>query len=809
MKVRFKTALIVITLSCWLPLLGIADETHYTHHRIDEQSLVIYTTKGRISLSFYAPSVMEVLYEKEGFRQQPSYAIAGPPQDVDTPFRETTTTLEYGNHQFKAVIQKSPFNISYYRGGKLLVAEERGFFLDQDRRGFRFSLDKDEKLMGGGERVLGMNRRGHRLPLYNRAAYGYTTHADQMYFGIPAVMSSKKYILLFDNTAKGFMDLGKKEKNILQFEAMAGRTSYLVMAGDTYPELIENYVSVTGKQPLPPRWALGNFASRFGYHTEAETRATVQKFADEDFPLDAIVLDLYWFGPDITGHMGNLDWDRKAFPTPEKMIEDFKSQGVNTILITEPFVLSTSNKWQEAVNNNALALDEQGDPRRFDFFFGNTGLVDVFDPQAGDWFWQQYNRLMRQGVAGWWGDLGEPEVQPADIIHAAGRGDEIHNAYGHQWAKLIYNKYQAFYPDTRPFLMMRSGFAGSQRYGMIPWTGDVSRSWGGLKPQVELSLQMGLLGMAYTHSDLGGFAGGKTFDKEMYIRWLQYGVFQPVYRPHAQEDIAPEPVFHDRETKDILREYIKLRYRMLPYNYTLAYQNSTTGMPLMRPLFFENESDTALIDYKDAYLWGDAFLVAPVTDPNTSEVGVRLPAGVWFDFWNGQKYTGNQTVNIPVSLNTIPVLVRGGSFVPMIDTINTTRDYSSETLNLHYYADASITHARGEMYDDDGKTHHAIDKGLYELLNFEALQRGERLEFRFNRQLYSYAGMPHQRELELFVHNWPSEVRRLAINGRPLPLFQTEKQLQKATSGAFYHPEKQQLHLKFSWARQPITLNIN
>jgi len=154
--------------------------------------------------------------------------------------------------------------------------------------------------------------------------------------------------------------------------------------------------------------------------------------------------------------------------------------------------------------------------------------------------------------------------------------------------KMVFDNQLKMSPDQRPFILMRSGFAGSQRYGMIPWTGDVSRSWGGLKPQVELSLQMSLLGMAYTHSDLGGFAGGEQFDQEMYIRWLQYGVFQPIYRPHAQDNIAPEVVFHDKRTQDILRKYIKLRYNLLPYNYTLAYQNSTTGMPLMRPLFLSN-----------------------------------------------------------------------------------------------------------------------------------------------------------------------------------------------------------------------------
>ena len=195
-------------------------------------------------------------------------------------------------------------------------------------------------------------------------------------------------------------------------------------------------------------------------------------------------------------------------------------------------------------------------------------------------------------------------------------GDEVHNAYGHKWAEQVYQHQQHLAPNKRPFIMMRSGFVGSQRYGMIPWTGDVSRSWDGLKPQVELSLQMGLFGLGYTHSDLGGFAGGEVFDPQMYIRWLQYGIFQPVFRPHAQDNIAPEPVFHKGKTKDILRTYVELRYAMLPYNYSLAFENSLTGMPLMRPMFFEDEADLSLIDEKDQYFWGDALFCLLYTSPS-------------------------------------------------------------------------------------------------------------------------------------------------------------------------------------------------
>jgi oligosaccharide 4-alpha-D-glucosyltransferase len=549
-------------------------------------------------------------------------------------------------------------------------------------------------------------------------------------------------------------------------------------------------------------WALGNFASRFGYRTEQEARDTVQKFIDEDFPVDAIVLDLYWFGNEIKGFMGDLDWDREAFPTPLKMIADFKAQGVKTVLITEPFILSTSTKWQDALEHQALAKNHAGAPRRFDFYFGNTGLVDVFDDKASKWFDDIYTGLFKQGVAGWWGDLGEPEVHPGDSLHnldgTTVTGDEIHNVYGHKWAQRVFENQQRIAPQQRPFIMMRSGFVGSQRYGMIPWTGDVSRSWDGLKPQVELSLQMGLLGLGYTHSDLGGFAGGEEFDQEMYIRWLQYGIFQPVFRPHGQDNIAPEPVSHDQQTKDILRKYVKLRYAMLPYNYTLAFENSLSGMPLMRPVFFEEPSNSALIDIKDTYFWGDAFLVKPITEAGLSEVAVTLPKGTWFDYWDDTPYQGEQTISLKSDLEKLPVLVRAGSFVPMVAPLQSTDNYNTEQLELHYYADASVTHASGLMYDDDGVNPNSIKNAEFETLLFSAQQKDNKLQINLARK-GKYQGMPEKRELSLVVHHWLKQPKNIQVGQASLTVYSKQAQLSLQSSGVWWDASSKKLQIKFVW----------
>ena len=842
-----------VLLSIFALSLSLQAQAQYINYHLQKKALVIKTSQGDIRISPLTTQSVEVLYQAEQ-KQLPSFALANAIHHTHFKVADNAESLTFSSQKLAVVFNKKQQTISYFNTSTpqkppQLLTRDLGFFHDEshgkshdeshDNIAFRFQLTADEKLMGGGERVLGMNRRGHKMPLYNKAHYGYTTSSNQMYFGLPAVMSTKKYLVLFDNSAKGEMDLGATHKNEMTFSAVAGRSAYILVSGHSYPELINHYVQVTGKQPLPPRWALGNYASRFGYRSEQEVRDTVNQFIKEDFPLDALVLDLYWFGKDIKGHMGNLSWDKDTFPQPKKMISDLKDLGVNTIMITEPFVLSQSKKWSEAVQAQALATTKTlstvattatssaatekvaNEPtvKRFDFYFGNTGLIDIFNHKGQNWFKKTYQMLSEQGVNGWWGDLGEPEVHPSDTLHAFDDGtvvnaDAIHNVYGHQWAKMVFNHQLTLQPNKRPFIMMRSGFAGSQRYGMIPWTGDVSRSWAGLQPQVELSLQMSLLGMAYTHSDLGGFAGGETFDKEMYIRWLQYGVFQPVYRPHAQDNIAPEPIFHDKQTKDILREFIKLRYQLLPYNYTLAYQNSTTGMPLMRPLFFEDESDLSLIDDANSYLWGDAFLVTPITKPSStkdgvSTVSVNLPKGVWlpfFTFDNTQKtsYQGGQKVNISAPLTSLPVLVRAGAFIPMIAPIQSTKNYNSKALTLHYYHDDSVTSAQGEMYEDDGTTYRAIDKGIYELLNFNAQLKHETKQKRKHKTLvislsreHEYKQAPATRNITLVIHHMIEQPKRITINGK------------NVSNNSHWNKNKNTITLTFEWQHQPVNIEVS
>lgn len=737
-------------------------------YKQNKHQLEVLTNDGLYLIKPYNDFIVETTFipKDENFNPN-SHAVIMIQEKSSFKVKNTAKELVLNTKGIKVKINKSPFKISYYYNDKELISEKMGYQKSENSFQVNFNITNDEVLYGGGARALGMNRRGYKLQLYNRAHYGYETHSELMNYTLPMVLSSKLYAVHFDNAPIGFLDLDSQKNNTLSYETISGRTTYQVIASENWLNLINQYTNLTGKQPLIPLWALGNFASRFGYHSEKETQTTVQKFIDEKIPLDAVIIDIYWFGKDIKGHMGNFEFLKDSFPNPEKMMSDFKSKGIKTILVTEPFILTTSKKWHEADSNGFLGKTTTGESYRYDFYFGNTGIIDIYNPAAKEWFWNIYKDFTNMGVSGWWGDLGEPEVHPSDLLHATGTADEVHNIYGHDWAKLIYEGYKKDFPAQRPFILMRAGYSGSQHFGMIPWSGDVSRSWGGLQSQPEIALQMGMQGLGYMHSDLGGFAGGEQFDPELYTRWLQYGVFQPIYRPHAQEHIAPEPVFHDTKTKSLAKKAIELRYQLLPYNYTLAFENNQFGKPLMRPLFFEEPNNKQLLNSSDSYLWGDSFLVVPIKEAGLKEIEVYFPQkNNWFDFYTGQKYKAGTTQKIEIKEAYIPVFVRAGSFIPMIKTLQTTEDYSLNQFDLHYFFDENVKKSKGFLYHDDGKTPYAFEKNQFEQLFFESKIRSNKLEIliKQNKEV-NYASSIEK--INLKIHHLIKKPSKILIDNKP------------------------------------------
>ena len=650
---------------------------------------------------------------------------------------------------------------------------------NKETYGFQFLLTNEEKIFGSGERALPLDRKGYRLHLNNNPWYGYGMGADNLNYSVPFITSSNNYALFFDNPSKGFIDIGKTNPDILEYGTQSGELNFYLITGTSYPDILSSYFSLTGKQPLPPRWAMGNFLSRFGYVSEAEIKGIMQKMKDASIPYDAVIFDLFWFGDSIKSTMGNLDWvNKKAWPAPKKMIEGFTKEGTKTILITEPFVLKTSTNYDTSKKYHAV--DSAGKPYVLqDFYFGKGGLIDIFRNDSKNWFWKKYKTQMENGVEAWWGDLGEPEKHPSDLYHNLKdlgfkrlfKADEVHNLYGHYWTKMLYEKYAAEYPAKRLFSLNRSGFAGTQRYSIFPWTGDVSRSWDGLQAQMPILLGMSMSGVPYIHSDAGGFAGTDK-EPDLYIRWLQFAEFTPIFRPHGTELTAVDPTSKSYPSEPALFEepYLSLarnvvvdRYKMMPYNYTLAYEQATAGKPLISPLYYYFAKDTNTYRMQNEYMWGENMLVSPVIEKNAFTKTTYLPMGKWYRLTTNEKLEGGKEITDSVSLANIPVFVKEGSFVTTNNVnIKNTTSYSTANITVTYYP--STNFSENTLYDDDGNTNNAIDKKQYELLTFQTdgLLKETGITIRSNGGIFK--GKPESRAITLAIPGLERKPQYVSIN---------------------------------------------
>ncbi len=697
--------------------------------------------KGTYTIAALTNNVIKVSYQDILTTECKQYA-AVLSEPIAIRLEEQDNHIIVETQEVKLEITRSPFSIDFcdqQTGSKLKGGE---FSRKEGIASFKFGLKGDEAIYGMGSRGMPMNRRGHKLLHYNSHEPGNGMGFEVMNYSIPHLASSEQYMLLFDNPARAWMDIGKTQIDALEYTSEGGNMVYYFVNGQSFEELMGEYTQLTGKQPLPPLWAMGYIQSRFGYRTQQEATKELDKLLEAGYPVDAIILDLYWFSDhEKPKCMGNLDFNQKHWPKPQEMIQYFASKGVKTIPITEPFFTTNSDHYKDLENKELLVKNNAGEVRTLpDFFWGEAALLDIFKPEAQAWIWERYKYMKQYGFDGWWVDLCEPEIHPEDMVHVNGKAAEVHGIFGHQWAQMLFEGYAKEYPEERIFQLSRAGFAGSQRFGVVPWSGDVRRSWDGLKAQPLIMLSVGMSGIGYMHSDAGGFIYGEK-DPELYTRWMQYAVFTPVVRPHACGDIYPEPTSWSEEVQNHIKPFINLRYQLLPYNYTLAWKNSVTGMPLARPLFtqFANVPDTV----EDQYMWGDNILVAPVLDKGIRNRNVYLPKGNWYDFWNHQFLQGDSTINVGLTLDSIPVYVKAGSIIPTTPEVQSTSFYTGETLQMTYYVGNESSQT--QLYFDDGKTNNAYERGLYELVTIAATVNKEEIVLSTQVEGKGYEGAPKKR----------------------------------------------------------------
>ncbi|MCK9451847.1 MAG: DUF5110 domain-containing protein [Bacteroidales bacterium] len=777
----------------------------YLGQQMLDNVLFIKTDQGDLSFRPFADSILEVAFHPGGFKTfDSSHAVVMTPRNVETLLTETPNALMFDLPGMQVFIQKNPLQIRYLSNGQPLLNEEKGFFNSNAGNGFSFVASQGEHFYGSGGRASGMDLRGKVLGLYNRADYGYQLGAVNLNYMIPLLLSSKDYLIFFDNPQKGQIDVDSQHRGVVEFSAIGGPQRFYLVHGKNDNSIIQQYSRLTGKQKLPPRWAFGNLQSRMAYRTQAETDSIVNLMLEKDFPIDAVIIDFYWFGDSIKGHLGRLDWFKPSWPKPEKMIADFKRKGVKTILISEPYIIDTLENYKIASDLGILATDSLGNAYLDkQFYFGDGSLIDIFKPEAADWLWSKYKSQLEQGVAGLWGDLGEPESHPSDLFHVVGKADEVHNIYGHYWAKSIYDRFRRDYPDKRLFFLARSGYAGSQRFGMIPWTGDVSRSWGGLQAQLPAMLNMSLSGIPYMHSDAGGFALGEKND-ELYTRWLQFATFTPILRPHGS-GIPSEPVYFNDTTQRIVRHFMKMRYQLLPYIYTQAWQTAETGTPIAVPVFYYYPDDKRFENHYSTYFFGRDLLIAPVLKAGQSRLTVELPKGNWYHFWTEEAFKGGQSVTVNTALESIPIFVRAGSIIPMVDAVSSTDYYSSKNLHLKAYLPAGKGEMNGKIYEDDGETYDSYQKGAYELITINGTKSEDGLlEFQLRKSGDGHPGMTDLRMIEVALIGQKKDVKTIMIND--LELQRLKREAAEEGEIGFWKDASGKLNFRFLWAGEDIDI---
>lgn len=651
-------------------------------------------------------------------------------------------------------------------GNRLLVAD-----LCDRTRGIRLLHTGGESFYGAGERGLSLNLLGDTLINYNQQNYGYQggeKRTNQMGITVPMVISSQGYGVFFDDFCRSSLRLSDDAIGYTTTRP-APVTYYVINGGGQVDKVVERFTWLVGRQDLPPMWTLGYITSKYGYRDQHESETTVDTLKREGYPLDGIVFDLYWYGKEED--MGRLTWDKEQWPDHRKMLADFKKLGVNVITISQPYVLTNGR-----AIDNYRELDRQGllcktggtdTTHTVTIWVGQGGMFDVSNPATRSWLRERYRQLTDEGVTGWWGDLGEPEKHPLEIVHHNGlSAEQYHNLYGNDWSSIIYDLFKEQYPERRLITMMRAGTAGLQRYSVFPWSTDVSRSWGGFEPQVKIMLNAGLSGLGYMSHDVGGFAvdPANKRDGELYIRWLQLGLFSPMLRTHSTYQAEP---YNYKEFGDLTLRIIKKRYEWLPYNYTLAYENASRGLPLVRPIgMYEAFNEITRYDnIADQYLWGRDVMVAPVMTQGATSRTIAFPAGTWVDFNNpGQRYEGHTTVTYAAPIDVLPLFARAGAFIPQATTaMGSVGDYNPDRLDILYFrSDAPSSYT---LFDDDRTSTGTLEQGKHRLITFAATPSAGKVEFTVT-STGTYPGAASGKKYRLVMPDTQAKPKSVTVNGK-------------------------------------------
>ncbi len=716
--------------------------------------------------------------------ENPYFVVLEKQEGVDLSVEEFNDKLLLKTGELIVEITKQPFVVNYYDSDKKpLLTSSR---MPVDSAGYKtlyFNSPENEQYYGMGQKSIPVNRRGYAFDTRNFHVGGYSKEYATMQVNIPYIYSSGNYGLFFDNTYTGYFDLAKSDPQEWWYRVDGGNYTFYFTKGKDLQALQNNYYDLTGYPTIPPKWTLGLLQSKCGYVDENEVFDVIAQFRKHDLPLDAIILDAFWFGgygEDYPQLMGNFTWLKDHFPDPEAYMSRLEKQGIKTITINEPQI-NTNSENHAMLAEKDLLMKVNGEPYiQNSFWAGSASLLDLTHPKAQDWLWKKQKANVELGLDGFWVDLTEPDVSTPEGEFYAGEEPKIHNIYSLLFAKTLWDGFQKDYPNRRLFNITRAGTAGMHRMGAVHWSGDAAKTFSALKYQIPMLIGCSMSGMPHYSSDIGGFTnawdtisvpwqeykGGKgVTTPELYTRWFQFGVFSPMLRPHSGEDQSCEPFAFNKQTLDITSKYLNLRYELIPYLYSYAYKTATTGEQLIKPLFMCFDDEKAKNrDFE--YMFGD-MLVAPVFESGQTEREVYLPKlenGMkWIDFWDNTEYESGKTHTVNAPLDKIPVFVKGGSIIVTGKQKQYVDETADDTLYVEVYPGTEGTFL---LYEDDGET-KGYTKGEYKTTTIKSVQDDAKITISLAPSEGKFKGIPEERTWIVRL-NQVKLPKKVLVNGEPV-----------------------------------------
>jgi alpha-glucosidase len=694
-----------------------------------------------LQIAVLAPDLMRVRVSPTGrFATLPSYAVARADHEwpaVPCSVQETDEALILRTPRLHCHVDKAHSHLSFLDpDGAVIHADASGVGWQEDKI-YRWTHQPlNEHIYGLGQKTLSLDKRGMATEMWNTDPAGYDPGEDPIYSNIPFYLGlneGRGYGVFYEHAGWSRFDLGAGEPAIARFEAEAtggGELCYYFFYGPQLSTVLERYTELTGRMAMPPLWALGYHQNRWSYTPEARVRQVAAEFRQRQIPCEAIHLDI-----DYMDGYRCFTWHPERFPDPGRLIADLHGQGFKVVAMIDPGIKVDRDYrvCAEGLERDMFCTYPDGALFSGPVWPGNCYFPDFTSPRVRAWWGELYRGMVDLGVDGFWNDMNEPAVFghgtatfPDSVVHDwEGHGAchrELHNVYGMQMARATVEglrKLRLGVEPThteRPLVISRSVWAGSQRYNMH-WLGDNRSDWPSLRNTIPLALNMGLSGIAFTGPDTGGFTG--TPDGELLARWNQLSAFTPFFRNHTATGTGDqEPWALGEECERISRQYIELRYRLLPYCYTAFWQSAQSGMPMMRPLFLIHQDEPYAAGIEDEFMFGDALLVAPILEQGRTSRPAYLPRGRWYDFWEDALTAGPQIARLEAPLDRLPLLVRAGSVVPAWPLMQYVGERPVDVLTLHVYPGDG----ESALYEDDGRT-WAFQGGEYRLTRFRCEAR--------------------------------------------------------------------------------------